>query len=294
MPSKIVSWAIRQAKAIAFNVAADPIVRGLKVEEFIRKYLKEIELKTPENPILGGFKIFSQVDEDGIIETISSRLPEEARNKTFIEIGCGRGVENNTAYLVVKGYRGVWVDGSSANIAHIHDSLPETKAGNPVLRVDQQMIYVHNVKALLEQYRDFLGTSEPEYFTLDIDGNDAFVLGEAMKVISPAIVCVEYNGKFPPNIDLTIEQNDDHFWQNNDYHGASLATMVRVLDKYRLVACSLAGSNAFFVRKDLAQNFADYTPEQLYRPAQYELIKRSAGHPPSLKWVRDALARSAR
>ncbi|WP_033072930.1 hypothetical protein [Sphingopyxis sp. MWB1] len=270
-----------------------PIARGLRVKEFERNHLKEAESKTLDNSFLGGFKIFSQVDEDSIIETISSRIPEESRNKTFIEIGCGRGVENNPAYLVAKGYRGAWVDGISANISYIQDSLPETKTGNPILLVDQQMIHVHNVVTLLEHYKEFIGTNGPEYFSLDIDSDDAFALAKTIKA-KTTIVCVEYNGKFLHNIGLSIEKNDGNFWRNDNYPGASLATMVRVLNGYRIVTCSLAGSNAFCVRKGLARNFAYYTAGQPYRPAQHELIKRSAGQPPSLKLVRDALAWDSR
>lgn len=283
---------VRLLKALSYVVPVDPVVRAISIEAFIAEEMERIRARTPESPLLDGFKVFSQVDEDGIIQSIIDRLPHSAQNEKFIEIGCGRGVENNTAFLALKGYRGVWVDGDAANIQFIHDQVPETRDGTTI-RAEKQWIYTHNIAGLVSRYAEFLGTTEPVFFSLDIDGNDAYVLGPALEVIRPAVMCVEYNGKFPASLDISIAHNDGHTWQSDDYHGASLAAFVRVLSGYRLVCCSIAGTNAFFVRADLAGMFADYTPAQLHQPARYELVKRSNGHSPTLKWLRDVLDRSA-
>ena len=54
-----------------------------------------------------------------------------------------------------------------------------------------------------------------------------------------------------------------HRWPDDDYHGASLAAWLEPMRErgYRLVCCTLAGSNAVSVREDLAQAFGDYPPE---------------------------------
>ena len=76
----------------------------------------------PENPAGFGYKVYSQADEDGIIDHICGRLGIE--NGSFAEIGCGDGRENNSHCLLLKGWRGVWIDGDSANIAAIRAALP--------------------------------------------------------------------------------------------------------------------------------------------------------------------------
>ncbi len=63
----------------------------------------------PDNPAAHGFKVYSQSDEDGIIETICNRL--QLDGGTFVEIGCGNGHENNTHYLLLKDWKGIWIDG---------------------------------------------------------------------------------------------------------------------------------------------------------------------------------------
>src|SRR5688572_6248454 len=63
---------------------------------------------TPGNPVLFGHKIYSQFDEDGIIEHIFSKIG--CGRRTFVEIGCSNGLENNTHALLLKGWHGVWID----------------------------------------------------------------------------------------------------------------------------------------------------------------------------------------
>ena len=46
-----------------------------------------------------GFKVYSQSDEDGIIEKIFNRL--NVKNKNFIEFGVQDGLETNTAKEIV-------------------------------------------------------------------------------------------------------------------------------------------------------------------------------------------------
>lgn len=57
-----------------------------------------------------GYKVYSQFDEDGIINEIFKRIG--TTNKIFIEFGVGDGTENNTIYLLLKGWSGLWIEGS--------------------------------------------------------------------------------------------------------------------------------------------------------------------------------------
>lgn len=64
-----------------------------------------------------GFKVYSQNDEDGILEQIFARIG--SGSESFVEIGVGNGLENNTAYLMQKGWSGVWIDASASNASYI-------------------------------------------------------------------------------------------------------------------------------------------------------------------------------
>lgn len=57
-----------------------------------------------------GFKVYSQNDEDGIISEIFNRIG--ITNKKFIEFGVQNGLESNCHYLLLKGWTGLWIEGS--------------------------------------------------------------------------------------------------------------------------------------------------------------------------------------
>ena len=240
---------------------------------------------TPMNPCIHGYKVFAQTDEDGIIENILARIP--GHSKTFIEIGCGNGLENNTHFLLLKGYRGCWIDGSADSIGFIEQGLAGRQFDE--LFVQQQFVDRDNVTKILIDLCDFIGTREPGVFSLDIDGNEYDVLTASLEKLQPSVICIEYNAKFPPPFVVAMRYDAKHTWAGDDYHGASLQALCNLLGDYKLVTCNLSGVNAFFVRKDHAAHFADYTAEQLYQPFREELIDLRTEHRPSLKWLRDKL-----
>lgn len=255
----------------------------LQIESEIRTLHAQIRARTPDNPCLAGAKLYSQCDEDGILAEIFGRIGIGAKGSKFLEIGCGDGLENNTHALLLAGWQGTWVDGNPKNIERIRASLPES----PILKVVQQMVDPENVVPLLSKDLDFL--------SLDIDGNDLHVLRAILKVARPKVMCVEYNAKFPPPHVVTMAYNPAHAWAGDDYQGASLQAFVDVAEGYRLVACSIAGTNAFFVRDDcVKKKFKAYSAAELYQPPRFNLQWRVPGYPPSCKFLAERLRGTAK
>jgi hypothetical protein len=251
------------------------------------RVLSETAFKTPDNVVLKGRKVFSQGDEDGIIDAVFAILGGQ---KTFIEIGCGDGLENNTRLLLMNGWRGVWVDGSEEHIAAIDASLGGLSFRQ--LFIERRFLDSENIGQLVTNYCEFLGQREVDFFSLDIDGNDLHVLLRALEVFNPRVLCVEYNAKFPPPLAVVTAYDAKREWAYDDYQGCSLMAWVDALaSRYTLLTCTLSGVNALFVRKDLAQRFKIYRPEDLYQPARYHRIRQVVGHPSSSNWLRDVLAK---
>jgi hypothetical protein len=252
--------------------------------------LKEtISRETPDNPVLSGFKVYSQVDEDGIIQELFRRVPSDKLDRTVIEIGCGDGLENNTHFLILKGYRGFWIDASDRNIAYLRKDLGLIDGIRGRLKAVQHFVEVENTTNIIAQACDFIGSKEPDLLSIDIDGNDLFILQKALMVCRPKFLCVEYNAKFPPRLAITIKYNEKYRWEGDDYHGVSLQLLCDTLPDYTLVTCNISGANAFFVRNDMREPFACYPIEKLYQPLRVHLRFLSSGHYPSLKWLNDAL-----
>ena len=256
----------------------------LELSRELARLQSEVREAMPESPAGFGYKVYSQADEDGIIAHICGRLGIE--NGSFAEIGCGDGRENNSHCLLLKGWRGLWVDGDPANIAAIRAALPTSDR----LRVIEAMVTRENVTALLETEVSRLGALD--LLSVDIDGNDLQVAAPAVSAFRPRILIGEYNAKFPYPMRVSVKYEPQRTWQGDDYQGSSLAAWVDAFAAdYGLVCCNLSGTNAFFVRRDCLGAFNNYPPEQLYQPARFHLTALQSGHPPSLSFLADALGR---
>lgn len=89
-------------------------------------------------------------------------------------------------------------------------------------------------------------TGEIDLLSIDIDGNDIYVW-DAIEVVNPRVVIVEYNAKFPPDIEWKQAYNPSHIWRGTDWHGASLKAF-EILGRnkgYRLVGTNLRGVMLF-------------------------------------------------
>ena len=93
------------------NVRTQKLVRAGEIAQ-LHAYLKTI-LDSPRHGDSGrlvksGYRVYSQADEDGILHEIFRRIGEG--NRTFLELGVGNGLENNTLFLLVQGWSGIWMD----------------------------------------------------------------------------------------------------------------------------------------------------------------------------------------
>ena len=268
------------SNSVAFSLDA---LLQLELSKEMARLQAEVRVAMPENPAACGFKVYSQADEDGIVEEIARRVGIETGY--FIEIGCGDGRENNSHYLLLKGWRGIWIDGDPDNIAAIRKALPL----NGRLRLLEQIVTRENVTTILK------AAGSPDFgpldlLSVDVDGNDLAIAEAAIGAWSPKIVIGEYNAKFPHTLQQEVQYDPQHSWARDDYHGASLAAWVeRLKPSYHLVTCNLAGTNAFFVREDLARQFTTYPLAQLCQPARFHLTALRSGHVPSLSFLRNSL-----
>ena len=250
----------------------------IEKERYLRELFSEPKYSSAKRLERYGVKVYSQYDEDGIIQAIFSRIG--LTSKKFIEFGVGNGRENNTLKLLLEGWNGLWIEGSEHFVSQINHVFKDPISENK-LRVKQAFINRDNINELIKPY--FSG--EIDLLSIDIDGNDIYIL-ESIGVVNPRVIIIEYNGKFPPPMSLAQRYNPDHRWDESDYGGASLEAITKVADRkgYCLVGCGMVGVNAFFVRKDLTEDKfeAPYTAQNHYQPARYFLAGTYvSGHPPN-------------
>ncbi len=200
-----------------------------------------------------GFGIYSQHDEDGILLYIFGLIG--VMSYRSVEICAGNGIECNTANLLLNHrWTGLLVDGNPNNISvakEFYLSRPETMHWPP--NIICEWITRENVNDIIHG-AGYSG--EIDLLSLDVDGVD-YWLWEAINVISPRVVVLEYNHLLGPEASLTVPYNANFVAEftefGSDYAGASLQAFVKLgrRKNYRLVGTNAIGTNAFFVRNDI-------------------------------------------
>lgn len=248
-------------------------VRSLLSLSRVDTLLSKERNQRPKSLLPYGFKAYSQNDEDGILQEVMSRL--EIRKGTFIEFGCGHGFENNTAYLLVNGWSGLWMDGDKERVESA-SRMFGSFIDNGQLRIAHGIVNCDNINELIAG-----GPREPDLLSIDIDMNDYWVW-KAINSIDPRVVVIEYNAILRPPLARVVPYQSDAQWGGGSYFGASLSALQQLgaTKNYSLVGCNLTGVNAFFVRNDLVGDkfLAPFTAENHYNEPEYNLFQNRFGH----------------
>ena len=229
-----------------------------------------------ENLADAEFRIFSQFGEDGIIQYLVGKVPIE--HETFVEFGVDDYRESNTRFLLSNdNWRGLILDGGTAHVDYVRSDPIGWRHW-----IDARSSFVtrNNINAEIAA----AGISgDIGLLSVDIDGNDYWVL-EAIEVVSPRILIVEYNSTFGPDAAVTIPYDPafdrTRAHPSNLYWGASLAAVAMAADQkgLLLVGSNSAGNNAFFVRRDLLGDLRPLQPSEAWVDARFRESRGEAGN----------------
>jgi hypothetical protein len=227
------------------------------------------QLRVPRTPIERcAKKVFSQSDEDGITLEILRRIG--LGGHTCLEIGCGNGLENNTLILLATGWKTIWIDG--LELAFNPQINPEFLMHSKSFVTCENVVGI--VNSLSANY-----SQQIEFISLDIDGNDGYIAETLLKNdFRPSVFVVEINEVFPPPIMFRQDYVETHVWDHSRNYGWSLQAFIELFNHYgyRLVGCNpQTGVNAFFVRGDHSEHFADIPldPNELFVGRQIRPFK---------------------
>lgn len=247
----------------------------LELDRRVDDLLQQPKYQDPKRLNRYEHKVFSQSGEDGVLAEIFRRIG--VSNRVFAEVAAGDGLENNTHYFLTLGWKGFWMECDAKRAKSIRSNF-QAKLQDKSLTVSEDRATPENVESMLAR------ASLPADFDLlsiDIDGND-YWLWQKIQRYRPRVVVIEYNSTFPAECDWVMEYNPEAGFDGTVCFGASLLALERLgVEKgYNLVGCSLAGTNAFFVREELLNDgfAAPFTAQNHYEPPRYYLASRRAGH----------------
>jgi hypothetical protein len=229
----------------------------------------------PKRLVRHGYKVYSQNDEDGIIAEIFRRIGTTGR--TFVEFGVETGIECNTVKLLIEGWRGLWIEANAQSAGTIRREFAPFIADRK-LALHESLVTAENINGLIA--RGGL-SGEIDLLGIDIDCNDYWVW-KAIDAVNPRVVVIEYNATLRPPMSVVVPYRADGQWDGSNYYGASLEALVRLAaaKSYRIVGCSIAGVNAFFVRADLTGDrfLEPATAQEHYEPPRHYFHMLPSGH----------------
>jgi hypothetical protein len=221
-----------------------------------------------------GFKVFSQFDEDGIIQYLINSLPIES--KTFIEFGVENYEESNTRFLLLNDHwQGMVLDARAADIRYIQKDRIYWQYD---LQAKCTWITRENVNALLggAGFGENVGL-----LSIDIDGNDYWIW-ESIQSVRPLIVIIEYNSLFglrPIAVPYKEDFSRTAAHYSNLYYGASLSALQHLARNkgYLLLGSNILGHNAFFIRADIAGEFRELELREAYVASKFRESRNQSG-----------------
>lgn len=187
-------------------------------------------------PEVTGRDPYSQNGEPIILEYIWASINGDKSERLIMDIGSGDGfILSNSRYLVnCAGFDRVCYD-----------------------RILDRTVTLDNCI----NYPD-----SPSIISIDIDGNDYWILDKQMPYYKPLIVCAEFNPAFTDS--RTIAYNPNHEWGGDDYYGFSFSAGEKLAEKHGYkVIFQIADMNMIMVRKDLIEGL--HVPEVTFKQSDY-------------------------
>jgi hypothetical protein len=177
---------------------------------------------------------YSQNGEEAIIDNILSNCGKST--EFFVELGAGDGYHlSNGRNFIERGWKGIMIDADNR--------------GNE--EVKQHKITRENVNELLELHNC---PKEFDFLSIDLDGNDYWILEKILSEYRPKLVIAEFNASFPIEESKSIKYDPKFSWEGDTYFGFTLKAGIKLAEKcgYKAIL-QHADMNLFMLRKDYAK-----------------------------------------
>jgi hypothetical protein len=187
---------------------------------------------------------FSYSSEQRILSKYIAELLPKDHSKTVVDIGAGNGVRwSNTYSLFLSGWGGVGIEADSRQFSRLvraYKNLPQAHAAHC-------MADPANIVPLLKS----LGIEKNfSVLSLDIDGNDYWVLKAILMSFRPALIVTEINEKIPPPLRFLFKYAPNSQLRHH-FFGYSIAVLEDLCGQHDYGILELEYNNAFIAPKEL-------------------------------------------
>jgi len=159
----------------------------------------------------------SQKGQDSFIDYTFEELG--VTNKYFVEFGAADGIKDSNTFFLrkSKGWNGLLLD---------------CQYENKEINLHKRILTKSNIASV---FSEFYVPENFDFLSVDIDGNDFWLLNEILKKYSPRMIMVETNVRFNPEADLVQKYNDDWYWTGSGWYGCSPRAMAKMAAKHGYV-----------------------------------------------------------
>ena len=134
--------------------------------------------------------------------------------------------------------------------------------------VKAEFITDKNITNLFKKY----GVPEKfDFLSVDIDGNEFYVMKEILKHYKPNVIQCETNPHIRPDLSITIKYDENWIFSPvNMYYGVSLAAMTSLVNYYEYSLVCTCEFNAIYLRNELVDKLTVEIPhindvEKMYK-----------------------------
>lgn len=222
------------------------------------------------------FRVFSQSGEDGIIQYLVRQLG--LRHGRFLEIGVADYRESNTRFLLMNNdWEGIAIDSRQDHVRFMASSgLRWRYKIDPIV----SFVTTENINELVAMSEE---NGALDLLSVDIDGNDYWVL-DAMDVpVGLRLLIVEFNSLFGPDAQVAVPYRADFDRWKAHYSGLYWGASLKALDQmlsfkgFRLVGVNQAGTNAFFVREEDTKGLFAPSVQEAFRNSRFREARGKNG-----------------
>jgi len=216
----------------------------------------EINLNSIQPRILGK----SQKGQDSYIQHIFDIIG--TTNKFYVEFGAADGVgDSNTFYLrETQGWTGLLLDPYYENQA---------------INLQREFLTQENITEVFQKY------STPKSFdflSVDVDGNDFWLLKSILSSYLPRVIMVETNVRFDPQTAIARDYNSNWQWDGWEWYGASPLAFKLLVNHFNYTPIFMHLDDMFIVHNDCLDDSCKHKPWlDIYPAANVELYNTHLG-----------------